>query len=176
MSNVYFTPIATHFNPLPPCTIHPNRITKFLSGGRERADADLVSAVVSGLGLGAFGLSYVVSPNVQVPLQILNLTGSLYREDPIAVLFSSILLGLAVKYAQDGALTKLSNDLFAFSKEAEGVVEKLDKGCLTEVSLVEAPLLEENSDQIGCVRSIIRYINSIIVRIFRAFSDASLVG
>ncbi len=174
MNNVYFTPIQAQFNPLPSFTISPTRITQFFTGGEIKASAELVSTVVQGLGLGAFGLSYALSPNALLPLVSLRTAVSIFRGDSASFLTSVILIGLSVKYAQDGTLTKLSNDLHTFSKEAEGVAEKLDKGQLKEVSLIEAPLLEENPDQIGCIRALIRYINSIIIRIFRAFSVDSL--
>lgn len=175
--NVYFSPIKVHFKPLPEFTISPQWFVKqicWLVSG-DKVSAATAAAVITPFRIMAIIDSYLISPNVLIPLQALGvLTLASYSSTPVVdrvvnVLFATVILGIFVKYTHDGTLYKLSNDLYSFAKHGEETVEVLETVQFKNVTFYEPFWFLDDPSQMGCIRSAIAFINSIIRRIFHCF-------
>ena len=175
--NVYLSPIRAYFKPLPEFTIYPQSLFKKITGlfDSDKVSVNTARAVIIPLSLSALISSYLLSPNVMIPLQILkvvNFASSSYTSGATKVIntiFSTTILGLICKYTQDGTLSRLSNDLYSLSSEANRIINQLNNKNDNEVTYHEPLQLPDNPHQNSYFRSTVLFINSIFRRIFQFF-------
>ncbi|NGX48289.1 MAG: hypothetical protein K1000chlam3_01680 [Chlamydiae bacterium] len=176
-ANVYFFPIKVHFKPLPEFAISPQWFSKKISWllDGKKVSPDGASTAITPVRFTALVSSYLFSPNVLIPLQILEVlafasSSSVSGIDKtINVIFSAAILGIIVKYTQDGTLRKFSDDLYSFAEEGKSTANRLKNGNFKKVTFHEPFQITDSPQQMSCIRSIISYINSIIKAIFQFF-------
>jgi hypothetical protein len=170
--NVYFPSFTVHFKPISPFTVSPQQILKKMCWINENEPATASSAIFAlrFLNIFATAMSYLASPNILIPLQMLNLIILFATSSGLTLLISSIfslaLLFVTSKYTDDGTLHKLSFDMSFFAKEGEMMIRHINQGRYHYVTFNEPPLILSDPLHHALLHTLIYPVNAVIKSVF----------